>query len=256
MSIGRMVIGGAAAAAVVLALAAAGWWFFIREDNELATSAPDIPLDLAGQQATQTPAGDATQEPGAEPTEPPAAPGGGLTFRIIPERSEAAYFADEKLARLPLPSTAKGVTKDIAGEVHLTEDGFALDTSKESRFTVDLRTLQSDEGRRDSRVQSDGLQTDIYPTATFVVTSVSGVDPSVAAGEEHAFQMTGVLDLHGVQREITWEVKARREGNVITALATTNFLYADFGIPVLNFAGIVSVEDDVTLQVQIVAEAT
>ncbi len=247
MPIGRLVIGGAAAALVVLALTAAGWWFFIREDNELATSAPEIPSDLAGREATQTPASAATEQP--------AAPGGGLTFRIIPERSEAAYFADEKLARLPLPSTAKGATRDISGEFHLTEDGFALDPAQESRFTVNLRTLQSDEGRRDSRVQSDGLQTDVYPTATFVVTSVSGVDPSVPAGEEHTFQMTGVLDLHGVQREITWEVKARREGNVITALATTNFLYADFDIPVLNIAGIVSVEDDVTLQVQIVAEA-
>jgi hypothetical protein len=65
-----------------------------------------------------------------------------------------------------------------------------------------------------------------------------------------------MMDLHGVQKEITWEVKAKREGSVITALATVNFLFADFGIPVLNVANFVSVEDDVTLQVRIVAQAS
>jgi len=58
-----------------------------------------------------------------------------------------------------------------------------------------------------------------------------------------------------VQKEVTWEVEARREGDIITALATTNFLYEDFGIPVPNIGGFVSVEDDVTLQVQIIALA-
>ena len=56
-----------------------------------------------------------------------------------------------------------------------------------------------------------------------------------------------------MQKEVTWEVEARREGDVITALATTTLLYEDFGISVLNIGGFVSVEDDVTLQMDIVA---
>lgn len=47
---------------------------------------------------------------------------------------------------------------------------------------------------------------------------------------------------------------ARRDANLITALATITFKYADFNIPLLNIAGFVSVKDSVTLQVQIVAE--
>jgi polyisoprenoid-binding protein YceI len=65
----------------------------------------------------------------------------------------------------------------------------------------------------------------------------------------------GVLDLHGVQKEVTWDVKARRDGNVITGLATVTFPFDDFNIPVLNIAGFVSVEDHITLQVQVVAQA-
>ncbi|MBI5285803.1 MAG: YceI family protein [Chloroflexi bacterium] len=235
LSLPRLI--GALAVAVVLAAAAgAGWWFFLREDNELATSAPAVPAELK-----QTPAAVAT--------------GGGLAFNVIPERSEAAYFADEKLASLPLPSTAKGVTKDIEGVFYLAADGLTLDPSRPSQFTVNLKTLKSDKDMRDGRVQGQGLETEKYPTATFTVTKVTGYDAAKPAGEEQTLQLTGAMDLHGVQKELTWEAKARREGNVITALATVNFKYADFNIPVLNIAGIVSVQDNVTLQVQIVAQA-
>ena len=236
MTLPRILGGGILLVILAFAALAAAWWFLIREDNELATNAPDIPADLVG---TVTPTAS-----------------GGLGFTIISERSEAAYFADEKLASLPLPSRAKGSTTAIEGTFYLTADGIALDSSQPSTFTVDLTTITSDKDVRDRRVQSDGLQTSQFPTATFTATSVAGYDPSIAGGEEQTLQLTGMMDLHGVQKEITWEVKAKREGNVITALATVNFLYADFGIPVLNIAGFVSVEDDVTLQVQIVAQAS
>ena len=41
----------------------------------------------------------------------------------------------------------------------------------------------------------------------------------------------------------------------MTALATVNFRFEEFNIPVLNIGGFVSVEEDVTLQVQIVAQS-
>jgi polyisoprenoid-binding protein YceI len=68
--------------------------------------------------------------------------------------------------------------------------------------------------------------------------------------------VSGTLEIKGVQREVTWDVKARRDGNVLTALATINFRYEDFDIPVLNIGGFVTVEEDVTLQVQLTAQAS
>jgi polyisoprenoid-binding protein YceI len=248
LALPRLLIGGVLAAAVVAAIGIGSWWFFIREDNELATSAPDIPSDLVN--ASPTPASGETPATG----ETPASSGSGHAFTIVSERSEAAYFADEQLASLPLPSTAKGSTTDITGTFYLTEDGLDLDPELESSFTVDLTTITSDKEMRDRRVQNDALQTGQFPTATFVATSVTGYDPSIPDGEEQTLMLTGTMDLHGVQKEITWEVKARRDGDVITALATVNFAYADFNITPPNIAGFVSVEDDVTLQVQIVAQ--
>lgn len=240
---GRLILFGAGGLALLFVAAAAGWWFFIREDNDLATSAPEIPADL------RTPDTAATDSP----TTGSSSTSGSQTFKILPDRSEAAYFADENLASLSLPSTAKGTTKAITGEFHLTPQG--LDASKTTRFAVDLRTLRSDESRRDSRVQSDGLQTSRFPTATFTATKLSGFPEAFPQGQEVAMKLTGTLDLHGVQKEVTWDVQARKEGNLFSALATVNFKYAEFNIPVLNIAGFVRVEDDVTLQVQVVAQA-
>jgi polyisoprenoid-binding protein YceI len=160
----RILIAAVVAIIVIAAAAGAGWWFFVREDNELATNAPAIPSDLTPSSAT---------------TPSSAPPASGQTYVVVPERSEAAYFADEKLASLPLPSTAKGSTTDIEGQFHLTDDGIALDPSRESKFTVDLTTLKSDQARRDNQVQGRGLETATYPTATFIVTSITGYDRAI-----------------------------------------------------------------------------
>lgn len=238
MTLPRILIGALLAVVVVGAAGASSWWFFLREDNQLATSAPAVPTGLARTATTST------------------ASGGSLAFAIIPASSEAAYFADEKLASLPLPSTAKGSTKDLSGTFYLTPDGLALDPSRPSTFTVNLKTLTSDKDMRDRRVQSQGLETGTYPSASFTATSVTGYDPAKPASEEQDLTLIGTMDLHGVQKELTWDVKARREGDVVTALATVKFKFADFNIPVLNIAGFVSVQDSVTLQVQVVAQAS
>ncbi|MBI2723954.1 MAG: YceI family protein [Chloroflexi bacterium] len=249
----RIAVGAVAVAIIIAAAGIAGWWFFIRTDAKLATNAPQIPTDLPTRSATtaastpaSTPSGSAT----------PASGTGATTYTILSDRSEAAYFADEKLASLSVPSKAKGSTRDIQGQFYLTPDGLGLDPSRPSSFTVDLTTLKSDKDMRDARVQNQGLQTSTYPTATFTLTSVSGYDPAIPEGDEQSLTLTGTMDLHGVQKELTWDTKARRQGGVITALATTSFKFGDFNIPVLNIAGFVSVQETVTLQVQIVAQAS
>jgi polyisoprenoid-binding protein YceI len=253
MKLTGTLIGGAAALIVLVAAAAGGWWFFIREDAKLATNAPAIPADLK-QTAVATRAA-SSLTPSASGTALSTG-GSGLTFKILSDRSEAAYFADEKLASLPLPSKAKGSTKDITGQFQLTADGFDLDTSQLTSFTVNLKTLSSDKSMRDSRVQSQGLETSKYPTATFAASKVTGFDSNLPADQEQTLQLSGTLDLHGVKKDVVWDVKAKRDGNIITALATLTFRFGDFNIPVLNIANFVSVQDTVTLQVQVVAQAS
>ncbi len=226
--------------AVLLATGAgAAWWFLIREDAKLATSAPDIPAGLVDATPTDAPGDGATQ--------------GTLTFRINPELSEAAYFVDEELASVGIPSTAKGSTKQIEGEFVLSADGTSLAPDATSSFTVDLRNLASDKPMRDRRVQ-EALETSRYPAGTFTVTGVTGYNPAIPEGQEQSLQMAGVLNLHGVERNVTWDVKAKREANVISALATLTVSFVDFKITPPTFAGLVSIDDKATLQVQLIAQ--
>src|SRR2546427_8885061 len=233
----RVLIAVPAVAIVVAVAAAAGWWFLIREDAHLATSAPEIPQELIDTSATPVASGSTD----------------GLTFKINSAQSEAAYFVNEELASVGLPSTAKGVTKQVTGTFQLTADGTALAAGAQSQFTVDLRRLMSDKSMRDNRVQQ-ALETGRYPSATFTVHSVSGYDPSIPEGKEQSLQLTGVLGLHGMQKEVTWDVKAFRQANVISALATLKVTFADFNITAPRFGGLVSIDDNATLQVQIIAE--
>jgi polyisoprenoid-binding protein YceI len=244
---------------VVVAAAAAGWWFFIREDNELASASREIPKELLTPAAavvagspSGTAAASSTAASAGTASAPAVKPPPGVTrYTIIADRSEAAYFADEKLASLSLPSTARGTTKEIKGEFYLKADG--LDGTLPSTFTVDLGNLRSDQGQRDRRVQ-DALETRKFPSTTFTATKLSDF-PKEFTATESAFKMTGVLDLHGVKKEVTWEMKVRKEGNIISGLATVRFRFDEFGITPPNIAGFVAVKDDVALQVQLFATA-
>jgi hypothetical protein len=43
----------------------------------------------------------------------------------------------------------------------------------------------------------------------------------------------------------------KRDGNILSVLGTTEFKYSDFGIQKPDIAGMVTVEENVTLQVQL-----
>jgi polyisoprenoid-binding protein YceI len=237
-SASRLLITIAGIAVVAVLVLAAGWWLFVRSDAKLATGPPAIPEDLINASDAPSAEGDVSEL---------------LTFRIIADRSEAAYFVGEQLASLSIPSTASGTTGDVEGQFHLTADGTALAPDTTSQFTVGLTSLQSDEGLRDNRVQG-ALETGLFPTTTFTFTSFMGYDPLIAEGEQQNIRLTGTLDLHGVQRQVTWTAEVLRQANVITALATVTIAFADYGIIPPSVGGFTLVGNDATLQVQLVAE--
>lgn len=236
---------------IVLAVAGiATWWFVIRSDASPLTDPKPIPTSLLNTSATPTPA---ITEPGAT-ADPTAAAADGQTWTIVSGESEADYYVGETLASIGVPSTANGKTSDITGTFFLTADGTALDTSATSQFTVDLTTLQSDEDRRDNRVQ-EALETGQFPAATFTATSISGLDTSaIVDGATVTFNLNGTLELHGVTKDVTWTVEATRQSNVISAIANLDFLFADYGISPPNIGGFVSVQDHGTLQAVIIAQ--
>jgi len=243
-------------AIVLLVVAGVGWYFLIREDNEVQKEAAPV-SDAVKQAAAASPttaAAAATTGVSASPTVAAPAAGAastltGKNYKLVDGQSLAWYLAPEKLSRLPTSSVAKGQTSDVKGEFHLTADG--LNPAKPTKLTVGVARLKSEEARRDDRMR-DALETTKFPTATFTATKLTGM-PKDFTATDTVMHMTGILNVHGVAKEVTWELKVKRDGEILSGLATVKVKYTDFGMTKPAVAGFVTVEDELTLQIQLFA---
>jgi polyisoprenoid-binding protein YceI len=100
----------------------------------------------------------------------------------------------------------------------------------DAEFTVDMATLQSDESRRDSSFRSEIMETDQFPTATFVITAPIELGSIPADGEEITATATGELTLHGVTQPVTIEVTAKKTGDSIAVSGSTDIKFSDYNI--------------------------
>ncbi len=182
--------------------------------------------------------------PATTPDTRPAA--AAVTFRVVPDQSEARYRVREQLAALQFPSDAVGRTKAISGTIAFAGDGSVI--SSASKFSVDLRTLRSDQERRDNFIRMNTLEVSRYPTAEFVAREVRGLRWPLPTSGEATFQLTGDLTIHGTTRPVTWDVTARFDGNQVTGTATTSFKFEDFNMQVPRVAVVLSVENNIRLE--------
>jgi len=170
-----------------------------------------------------------------------------VVFRVVPDQSEARYRVREQLAALQFPSDAVGRTKAISGTVAFAADGSIV--SSASKLTVDLTTLQSNEQRRDNFIKSNTLEVSRYPTAEFVPREARGLPWPLPASGEATFQLVGDMTIHGTTRPVTWDVTAKFAGDQVTGTATTSFKFGDFNMQVPRVAVVLSVEDNIRLEV-------
>jgi len=180
----------------------------------------------------------------AAPVETAAAEGLRLTLR--PGASEARYRAREQLAGNTLFTEAVGRTTAVDGQVVVTA---ALNVVRdESRVTVDLTTLQSDQPQRDNYLQRTTLQTAQFPTAQLVPTEARGLPAQLPTAGEVAFQLVGDLTVKDVTRPTVWDVQARIAGPEVSGTAATQFTLADFNLPKPTVARVLSIEDTIRLE--------
>jgi polyisoprenoid-binding protein YceI len=234
----RYVLGAVVVAVVFFSGIVVGSWLYHHQQVSLATTAPSIPKGLLEQQ---------TVVPCDE-----AACARLLTFQVVGALSEVSFYADLKLSRVSLPARVKGTANGVSGKFQLRQEGIWLTVQGNASFAVNLRNVKSEVPSRFINLPRL-LETDEFPTAAFTVADVTGISPTVPLGKEQTLKLSGTLTLHGVQREVTWDVKARWEQSVVTALATTSVRYRDFDITVPNVGRTVSSNENVTLQAEIVA---
>ncbi len=157
----------------------------------------------------------------------------------------AGYRVNEELVSIGA-NTAVGRTRDVEGTLTIAGNRIT-----EVSITVDMTTLQSDSAMRDNAIRTRGLETGRFPTATFELTEPITIGSEPAQGEEIEAQATGNVTLHGVTKQVTIPITARRSGERITVVSSFDVALADYEMERPTTARVLSVNDEGTIELQL-----
>jgi polyisoprenoid-binding protein YceI len=229
---GKLVI----VAVVVLVLALGGGYLLFVNRNS------DSPPPAALDPAPTTAAGGDTQADGA------ATPDG--TWRVSDDGSSyVGYRVKEQLAFLGSPSEAVGRSSAVTGTMRV-----AGDTVEEVRIEADLTQLTSDEGRRDNAIRQRGLESARYPTATLELVEPIQLAATPVQGQEVRGEGKARLTVHGVTREVDLDLTGRWSGSTIQVVGQLPVKMTDFQIQPPRFGPVVSIEDSLAVDFNLVFE--
>jgi polyisoprenoid-binding protein YceI len=175
------------------------------------------------------------------------------TFDIVPTQTTASYQVHENLVLRNLPdNVVTGTTQAVQGEFRIRSGGSPLIT--DMKIKVDLRTLKTDEERRDHYVRQNYLESDTFPYAEFTSTCAQGLPTNYHEGQMIKFQTPGNLTLHGKTNKVVFDVQGKVAADTITGTASTTTYMTDFGIQPPNLANIAISEDKVLTTIRFTAK--
>ena len=216
-----------------------------------------------------TPTSAPTQAPASEPSPTPAAPTAAPTpaatdtpaptattaptqpVFTLTDGTIARYKVEEVLARTGF-KIATGETDAVAGQITFDTDGGIV--ADASRIVVQAATLATDSDRRDGYVRNRTLLTDTYPEVVFVPRSIDWTAPPPGElPDAQEFTITGDLTVRDQTREVTWDANAEfGEDGIVTGFASVQFTFDDFGMDKPSVAIVLSVEDEILLELDFV----
>lgn len=170
-----------------------------------------------------------------------------LRFRLLPQESQILTQISD-----PFGQTVNGEFTLREGEA---EGGITnLQGTGRVRLTIDAASYNSGDSFRDEDVQEDYLEVEQYPTITFTSTGVEDIKEPASPEGSWEFTVKGVLDLHGIKREIRVPVKMTRRERKILAEGKTDILLNDFNITVPTLLFFFSSGDEVGVKFRFVGE--
>ena len=161
--------------------------------------------------------------------------------------SQAGYRVREKLAFLPAESDAVGRTSSITGTAMLSQSKDTI-TITSASFDVAVNTLKSDRSMRDEKIHEIGLESNRYPTATFVLSSPVTLSKSAVTGRVMRVSVTGVFNIHGTPKRETLPVEFSLAGSTLEAAGSLTFPWSEFGMTAPSVGGFVNVTEKATME--------
>jgi len=182
-----------------------------------------------------------------------AAQGSGLVvFQIVPDQSQISFSIYEELAGQP--KTVVGTTSQVAGQLAL--DAEDLSQTQVGVIQVNARALTTDNDRRNGAIRNFILNTDQYELITFTPQSITGLSGAAQPGQSFTFQMSGDLTIRDVTQSVTFTVTAEgASASQITGTATATVNRSDFNLDIPSVPNVANVGEEVTLQIDFVANA-
>jgi polyisoprenoid-binding protein YceI len=175
-----------------------------------------------------------------------------ITFEIVPDESEARFYIEEVLRGAP--KTVVGTTDQVAGQFAVNPND--LSAAQVGIIQVNARTLATDNDFRNRAIKNQILLTDDYEFVTFTPKQVIGLPGTGAVGETYTFQIGGDLTVTDVTRQVTFDIVATATSETrIEGTAVTAFLYTDFELFIPDAPAVDTVDDEVRLELEFVAEA-
>jgi polyisoprenoid-binding protein YceI len=159
--------------------------------------------------------------------------------------SWVGYRAQEELVGVG-GVEAVGRTPDIDGSITVAGTQIVA-----ADLTADLTTLRSDQSMRDGQLGGQGIETDQFPTATFVLTQPIELGAIPAEATAITAEAVGDLTLHGVTKSVTIPLNAVWQGDIIGVSGSLTFPWSDFGMEKPSSMRVVSLADEVTMELQV-----
>ena len=152
------------------------------------------------------------------------------------EETFVGYRVREEFASIGV-ADAVGRTGDVTGTAEV--DGNRITAAE---LAADMTTLVSDESRRDDALRERGIETARFPQAQFSLTEPVGLT-------RRDQTVRGELTLHGETQTVAVRVSAQRLGDdTIEVAGSAPIAFGDFAIEPPSVAGVVTVEDEGTLE--------
>jgi polyisoprenoid-binding protein YceI len=167
----------------------------------------------------------------------------------ITQGTTARYKVTERLAGINFPSDAVGTTQTVTGALIVNPDGTF---GAGSKISVDLRTITTDQGMRDNYVRTRTLETEKFPMMEVVPKKANGLASPLPSGSQAqvGFQLVTDVTLHGVTKEVTWNVVAVLGAAQVGGRATATIDFATFNMTKPSLARLISVDDKIGLEIE------
>lgn len=182
--------------------------------------------------------------------------GGGLldgTWKVIPgvgtgdaATSWVGYRVDEHLLFSVTTNTIVGRSTGVEGSLIVTGTKVSDVSVK-----VDMTRLTSNRSLRDQSLKSNGIETDTFPRATFVLTDPIQLPAGPKAGAVVHADARGDFTLHGVTRRVTIPIEGRWDGRNVQVIGKLPILIADYHMTIPVVPGIVSAADHGDMELQL-----